>query len=187
MIPWLRRGPVRDLGEQRSFRPVPTRRVSEIGEVYFAVRSVGVSSSGYHVLQYAFVDSRGEVVMSAYTHAPSPVALIGSAPAQVGAEPLSPEAFERMATQICTGARLIGFHKRLQGGLLPDGARRSAAGLLCAAQRFEKRVGRGEVGGRGEAPSLAACLDYAGLPRPAGDDAEAQARAVRDLWRWAAA
>ncbi|WP_377355098.1 hypothetical protein [Phenylobacterium terrae] len=148
---------------------------------------MGVSTSGYHVLQYAFVDSRGEVVMSAYTHAPSPVALIGSAPAKVGAEPLSPEAFERMATQICAGARLIGFHKRLQGGLLPERARRAAAGLQCAAQTFEKRVGRGEVGGRGEAPSLAACLEHAGLPQPASDDAEAQALAVRDLWRWATA
>ncbi len=148
---------------------------------------MGVSSSGYHVLQYAFVDSRGEVVMSAYTHAPSPVALIGSAPTEVGAEPLSPEAFERMATQICAGARLIGFHKRLQGGLLPERARGAAAGLQCAASSFEKRVGRDEVGGRGEAPSLAACLAYARLPQPASEDAEAQARAVRDLWRWAVA
>jgi hypothetical protein len=148
---------------------------------------MGVSSSGYHVLQYAFVDSRGEVVMSAYTHAPSPVALIGSASAQAGAEPLSPEAFERMAMQICDGARLIGFHKRLQGGLLPECARRAAAGLQCAAQSFERRAGRGRVGGRGEAPSLVDCLAYAGLPQPAGDDAEAQALAVRDLWRWATA
>src|SRR5690606_7523035 len=182
---WKRRSHTEELGEARSFRPVVLRRVSERGEIYFAVRSMGVSSSGYHVLQYAFVDSRGEVVMSAYTHAPSPVALIGSAPANVGAEPLPPEAFERMATQVCAGARLIGFHKRLQAGLLPDSARRAAAGVHCVARRFEERVGRCKVGGPGEAAALADCMAYAGLPAPSGDDAVADARAVRDLWRWA--
>lgn len=159
------------------------RRVSEYGEIYFAVRSVGVSENGYHVLQYGFVDSRGEVVMSAHTHAPSPVALMGSAPVYAGAEPLPPESFERMAAQVCAGARLIGFG-RMQGGLLPARALDVARDLECAAGAFRRKAGK-SAGGRGEVMDLAACLALAGLAAPASDDVLDQALAVRALWNWA--
>ncbi len=153
--------------------------------LYFAVRSLGVQGRD-HVLQYAFADDRGNVVMSAFVRSQAPAAIMfGTRAEDLAMEPLDAEAFDPIAARLCGGAALVGYQRVLQGGLLPYGAVRSAAGVECAWRRFQqtaRRIGL-EVSAH-EPLTLNDCLAYAGLPVPPSEDAALRALAIRSLWRW---
>ena len=161
------------------------RQLSASDHLYFAIRSI--SADGHqHVMQYAFVDDRGTVVLSALARSASPVTMIAGQPAEdLSLEPLDPEAFEYLASRLCGGATLVAFHRVLQGGLLPYVAVASAAGVECAWRRFQGVARRRGIRlSRGEPLTLGDCLEKAGLPPLESEDAAMRALAIRALWRW---
>lgn len=163
----------------------PMRQLSASEHLYFAIRSI--SADGHsHVLQYAFVDDRGTVVLSAMARSASPVTMIAGQPAEdLGMEPLDPEAFEYLMSRICGGATLVAFHRVLQGGLLPYVAVASAASVECAWRRFQTTARRRGIRlSRGEPLTLGDCLEKAGLPPLISEDAAMRALSIRALWRW---
>jgi hypothetical protein len=166
-------------------RPGAWREVSASEHLYFAVRSVVADGRG-HVLQYAFVDDRGHVALSASVRTPSPVLVVGApASEDLPAPPLEPEAFEDLALKLCAGATLVAFHRVLQTGLLPAGATIRATGTECAWRRFQAVARRkGLRLSRQEPLTLNDCLEKAGLPSLDSEDAALRALAVRALWRW---
>ena len=153
--------------------------------LYFAVRSLGVQGRD-HVLQYAFADDRGNVVMSAFVRSEAPAALLLGCPAEdLAMEPLDPEAFEYIAAKLCGGATLVAYQRVLQGGLLPFGAARSAAGVECAWRRFQQTArALGLAYSCRDPLTLNDCLCLAGLSVPISEDAALRALAIRSLWRW---
>jgi len=153
--------------------------------LYFAVRSLGVQGRD-HVLQYAFADDRGNVVMSAFVRSQAPAAIMfGTRAEDLAMEPLDAEAFDPIAARLCGGATLVGYQRVLQGGLLPYGAVRSAAGVECAWRRFQQTARRIGLEVSAHAPlTLNDCLAYAGLPVLQSEDAALRALAIRSLWRW---
>ena len=153
--------------------------------LYFAVRSLGVQGRD-HVLQYAFADDRGNVVMSAFVRSEAPSALLLGCPAEdLAMEPLDPEAFDFIAAKLCGGATLVAYQRVLQGGLLPFGAARSAAGVECAWRRFQQTARALGLSYSPRDPlTLNDCLSLAGLPVPISEDAALRALAIRSLWRW---
>lgn len=174
-------------GVARSLEKIVRPREKCVGtdRLYFAVRSLGVQGRD-HVLQYAFADDRGNVVMSAFAHSEAPAALLMGCPAEdLAMEPLDPEAFEYIAAKLCGGATLVAYQRVLQGGLLPYGAARSAASIECAWRRFQQ-VARslGLPYSSREPLTLNDCLGLAGLPVPISEDAALRALAIRSLWRW---
>jgi hypothetical protein len=97
------------------------------------------------VLQYSFVDDRGNVVMSAFASSPSPVGLTcGEPPEDLPVEPLDPEELEYLISRVCAGACLVGYGRVLQGGLLPAAAPYRCAGsspharAAGACSRFDR-------------------------------------------------
>jgi hypothetical protein len=176
----------RCLPEPRSWRPNwGSRQLSASEHLYFAVRSVGGDGVG-HVLQYAFADDRGNVILTAFARSVSPVAMLAPPlPEDLGVEPLDPEAFEYLMTRICGGATLVAYHRVLQGGLLPYSAVSTAAGMECAWRRFQQVARRRGVRlSRGETLTLGDCMEKAGLPPLDSEDAAVRALAIRALWRW---
>lgn len=166
---------------RRAFRP----DVANSERLYFNVRSFG-SMGRDHVLQYAFVDDRGNVVMSAFVRAAAPGALLlGTPPGDLAAEPLDEARFDDVAAMICAGATLVAYQRVLQGGLLPRGAAGSAASLDCAWRRFQqtaRRIGL-EAPTRGPI-TLHDALALARLPPLDSEDAALRALSIRALWRW---
>lgn len=164
---------------------IGVRQVSASEHLYFAVRSLG-SDGAHHILQYAFVDDRGTVVLSACARSTSPVAMLAPPlPEDLAVQPLDPEAFEYLMTRLCGGATLVAYHRVLQGGLLPYGAVASAASVECAWRRFQQVARRRGIRlSRGEPLALNDCLEKAGLPVPESEDAAVRALSIRVLWRW---
>jgi len=161
------------------------RRATPDTHLFFCVRSF--SANGYkHVLQYAFVDDYGNVVLSAFAASDSPVGTTdGEPPEALPIEPLDPEALEYLLTRICDGATLVTFGKVLQGGLLPRAVIEGADQVRCAWRRFlQLNHPRRSGGDRYEPWTLDEALDRAGLKRPDSDDGAVRALAIRDLWRW---
>jgi hypothetical protein len=161
------------------------RQVSASEHIYFYVRSFAADGRG-HVLQYSFVDDRGNVVMSVFASSPSPVGLLaGEPPEDLAVEPLDPETLEYLIGRVCMGASLVGYGRVLQGGLLPLAAAQGAAGVECAWRRFH-RVARaaGFHLQRSRALTLDDALAIVGLPLPESADAAVRALAIRDLWAW---
>jgi hypothetical protein len=161
------------------------REAAASDHLYFAVRSLGVQGRD-HVLQYAFADDRGNVVMSAFVRSEAPAAILFGARAEdLAMEPLDTEAFDHIAARLCGGATLVAYQRVLQGGLLPYGAARSAAGVECAWRRFQQTARRiGLAVSAHEPLTLNDCLAYAGLPVLESEDAALRALAIRSLWRW---
>lgn len=161
------------------------RQLSATSHLYFAIRSI-CADGHQHVMQYAFVDDRGTVVLSALARSASPVTMIAGQPAEdLTMEPLDAEAFEYLMSRLCGGATLVAFHRVLQGGLLPYVAVAQAASVDCAWRRFQTVARRRGIRlSRGEPLTLADCLERAGLPPLQSDDAAMRALAIRDLWRW---
>lgn len=161
------------------------RQASASPHIYFYVRSFAADGRG-HVMQYSFVDDRGNVVLSAFAVSPSPVGLsMGQPPEDLAVEPLEQEELDHLIGRVCAGALLVGYGRVLQGGLLPAQAVQAAAGLECAWRRFH-RVSRA-VGvhlDRSEGLCLEEALVRVGLPAPDSCDAAMRALAIRDLWGW---
>lgn len=178
-------------GNPRSFQPKSwrphwgARQLSASEHLHFAVRSIGGDGRG-HVLQYAFADDRGNVILTAFARGASPVAMPAAFPPEdLGVEPLDPEAFEYLMSRICGGATLVAYHRVLQGGLLPYSAVSTAASVECAWRRFQQVARRRGVRlSRGEPLTLGDCLEKAGLPPLESEDAAVRALAIRALWRW---
>lgn len=192
-VPAARLGAVLDRGhvaraEAASFgrrRTLLRREASATDHLYFAVRSVMADGRG-HVLQYAFVDDRGHVALSATVRTQSPVMLVGAPAAEdLAAEPMDAAGFAAMARKLCSGATVVAFHRVLQTGLLPEGAMGGAAGAECAWRRFQAVARRkGLRLSRWEPLTLNDCLEKARLALIRSEDAALRALAIRDLWRW---
>ena len=153
--------------------------------LYINVRSLGVSGRG-HVLQYAFVDDRANVVMSAFVQSSAPSALLLGAPtADLALEPMDEPRFAEIAAKLCVGATLVAYHRVLQGGLLPPAAAHSAASMDCAWRRFQKTARHMGLDLPARTPiTLPDALALAGLPMLETEDAALRALSIRSLWRW---
>jgi hypothetical protein len=164
----------------RAIQPRP----AIVSRLFFAVRSLGAGEGG-HVLQYAFADEDGRIVLDRTACCPSPVSMLMPDPTfDRRAEPVESEDLEDAMAPLCRGAELVAFHRVLQGGLLPAGAQAAAARIDCAWRRFQAVARRrGLKLDRREPLDLDACLAGAGLAAPY-DDAADRALAVRRLWRW---
>ena len=119
--------------------------------------------------------SRGMSVMSAMLSALRPRCSSGSlfrAPS-------------RLLTPLCKGVTLVGFHRMLQGGLLPRAAADSAMSFQCVWRRLQEAAKTHRLCSRRDRPmTLNEGLALAGLPPLTSDDAAMRALAVRDLWIW---
>lgn len=179
-VGWALRRP-----EAASFAPRTRPQRAADDRLYFAVRSV--AATGFrHILQYAFVDDRGGVVMSVVAEAPSPLATPPHAPPEpMAVEPMAPEALEYMLGRICNGANIVTFGRVLQTGMLPREALDGAASVDCAWRRYLKLTRhRQPAFNRHEPLNLSDALNTAGLRAPTSEDAVMRALAVRDLWLW---
>jgi hypothetical protein len=163
----------------------PVRQASASPHIYIYLRSFAADGRG-HVLQYSFVDDRGNVVMSAFASSPSPVGLAcGEPPEDLPVEPLDSDELEYLISRVCAGACLVGYGRVLQGGLLPAAALQAAAGVECAWRRFHRVAkGAGLRLDRSEGLCLEDALARIGLPAPESCDAVMRALAIRDLWAW---
>jgi hypothetical protein len=162
----------------------PRLRSPDPDHLFFAVRSVAADGA-HHTLQYSVVDARGNVALSAFARAPSPVRMAAHQPPEdLPAQPLEAAELERMLTNLCGGAVLVGFHRVLQGGLLPEPTVRAAAGLECAWRRFLKVARARGWALEGGSPSLADALAAVGAPPLTSPDAALRALAIRELWSW---
>jgi hypothetical protein len=172
------------LGPRARTTPAPT--VAPAGHLFFNVRSFAAGDST-HTLQFGFVDRDANVVMSVFARAPSPV---GPAEEEDGdgalsVEPLAPDALERLLTPLCRGATLVGFHRVLQGGLLPHSTLRAASGFRCTWRRLQDAVvAHGLCSPRERPLTLNDALALAGLDALESEDAAIRALAIRQLWLW---
>ena len=161
-----------------------SHQVSASEHVYFAVRSVAADGR-QHVMQYAFVDDRGNVALSAFVRSSSPATLFGGAASEdLSTEPMDEATFAVLAARICRGATLVAFHRVLQSGLLPAAAATGAAGGECAWRRFQTVARRKGIRlSRHEPLALNDCLLKLGMAPLESDDAAVRALAIRRLWR----
>lgn len=166
------------------FAPKIDHQVSASEHIYFAVRSVAADGR-QHVMQYAFVDDRGNVALSAFVRSSCATALYGGMCSEdLSVEPMEEAAFRALAAKLCRGATLVAFHRVLQTGLLPDGSLAAAAGAECAWRRFQTVARRNGIGlSRREPLALNDCLQKLGLPALESEDAAIRALAIRKLWR----
>ena len=160
------------------------RQVSASDHLYFAARLVAADGR-QQVMQYAFVDDRGNVAFSAFVRSTSPVTMYGGAAGEdLLVEPISDALFSQLAIRLCAGATLVGFHRVLQAGMLPDQAVAGAAGSECAWRRFQAVARQRGIGlSRREPLTLNDCLEKLGLAPLETEDAALRALAIRALWR----
>jgi len=165
--------------------PVPSAAAEAARPLFFNVRSFAYGS-GSHTLQLGFVDADANVVFSAFATWPSNT-VIDSPPSvpRLPVEPLDPDSTSRMLQSVCRGAALVGFHRVLQGGLLPPNAVRSAHSLNCVWRRVQEAAKTHRFCRGSERPiTLNAALRLAGLKPIDSEDAVIRALAVRELWLW---
>ena len=132
--------------------------------LFFSVQSLTHADRG-RTLQLGFVDAGGSVVLNVFTRWPS---------GDVAIEPFGGQPMAERLHAMCRGADLVGFHRLLQGGLLPESALEAAASLNCLWKRLQPRGLK--------AVDMDAALALAGAPPLESDDAVAHALAVRELW-----
>jgi hypothetical protein len=166
---------------RRRYRP----DIAGSDRLFFNVRSFG-SVGRDHVLQYAFVDDHGNVVLSAFVRAAAQGALLlGAPPGDLATEPLDEARFDDVAAMLCAGSTLVAYQRVLQGGLLPRGAVGSAASVDCAWRRFQQTARRiGLATPVREPITLHDALALARLPPLDSEDAALRALSIRALWRW---
>jgi hypothetical protein len=152
--------------------------------LYFAVRSFGATGPR-HILQYAFADDRGNVVMSAFAETGRPTADGRDLVEDMLVAPLDREALDRLVGDVCRDSNLVAFGRVLQAGLLPRDTVSSAASVECAWRLIRrKRRQRRLTFDRHQALTLSDALTAAGLPPLESADAAMRALAIRDLWMW---
>ncbi len=170
---------------RRSFRLFPPRRQRASSEhLYFEVRPVA-GGTGRQLLQYAFVDDRGTIVLSVVGEAAaSPAAPLGEPPDDLAIQPMDAAWLSTLIGSVCEGASLVAFHKVLQGGLLPAGALAGAASLDCAWRRYLRLMRRSRRFDRSEPVTLDDALEAAGIGAVGAPDAALRALGLRELWAW---
>lgn len=164
--------------------PRAPRQVSASDHLYFAVRSVAADGR-QHVLQYAFADDRGNVALSAFVRSTSTATIVGGCASEdLSVEPMGEEEFSALVARICRGATLVGFHRILQTGMLPEPVLDLMAGSECAWRRFQAVARRAGIRlSRQEPLALNDCLRKLGLAPLETEDAAMRALAIRSLWR----
>jgi len=174
------RGPKAARGAFRMFTPRRQKAASE--HLYFSVRPMA-AAGGRQLLQYAFVDDRGNVVLSVCGEAAAPYHGPDLTPPEdLAAAPMDPEWLAILIGRICQGASLVTFHKVLQGGLLPPGAIDRAESIECAWRRYVRLArGRGCFD-RAEPVTLDDALEAVGLDAVGAPDAALRALGIRELW-----
>lgn len=152
--------------------------------LYFAVRSFGATGPR-HILQYAFADDRGNVVMSSFAEAGGARRGGRDLAEEMLVAPLDPKALDHLVSNVCRGSNLVAFGRVLQGGLLPGETVSSAASIDCAWRRF-LRISRQRrlAFDRHQPLTLSDALTVAGLAPLESPDAAMRALAIRDLWMW---
>jgi hypothetical protein len=167
------------------FRLFPQRRQRSASEhIYFDVRTV-VASGGRHLLQYGFVDDRGNIVLSVVgeTKAPFPAPEIVP-PEDLAAQPMDEAWLALLIRMTCRGASLVTFHKVLKSGLLPPGVAEEAESIDCAWRRYVRLARRRGQFDRSEPVTLDDALARAGLGAVGAVDASLRALGIRELWSW---
>jgi hypothetical protein len=152
--------------------------------LYFAVRSFGATGPR-HILQYAFADDRGNVVMSSFAETAKPYRGRHDLAEEMLVAPLDPQAIDHLVSNICRDSNLVAFGRVLQAGLLPGETVHRAASVGCAWRRF-LRISRQRrlAFDRHQPLTLSDALTAAGLPPLESADAAMRALAIRDLWMW---
>jgi len=166
----------------RLFTPRPQKSASE--HIYFDVRTV-VASGGRHMLQYGFVDDRGNIVLSVLgeTKAPFPAPEVVP-PEDLAAEPMDEAWLGLLVRMLCRGASLVTFHKVLKSGLLPPGVVEEVDSVECAWRRYVRLARRRGQFDRSQPVTLDDALATAGLPPVGAADASLRALGIRELWAW---
>lgn len=161
-----------------------TRQSAADDRLYFAVRSFGFSAAR-QILQYAFADDRGNVVMSYLAQAETPCLGGPELTEDMPVQPLDPAALDFVMSKVCHGSNLVAFGRVLQAGLLPSETVKVAGSIDCAWRRFLK-IGRQRrlSFDRHQPLTLSDALAAAGLPSLESADAAMRALAIRDLWMW---
>lgn len=113
----------------RSFGRAPPHRATD-DRLYFAVRSLGFSGPR-HILQYAFADDRGNVVMSTLGRSEAPFGAAPQLSEDLLVEPLDSEALDLLLSRVCGGANMVAFGRVLQAGVLPAPAVQAARSIDC--------------------------------------------------------
>lgn len=158
--------------------------VSASDHLYFAVRSV-CANGRQLVMQYAFADDRGNVVLSAFVRSSSPATMVGGfASEDLAVEPMEEGEFSGLLARLCRGASLVAFHRVLQTGMLPESVLGLVAGSECVWRRFQAVARRKGIRlSRHEPLALNDCLQKLGLAPLETEDAAMRALAIRSLWR----
>ena len=152
--------------------------------LYFAVRSFGATGPR-HILQYAFADDRGNVVMSSFAEADRPYRSGRVLAEEMLVAPLDREALDHLVSNICRDSNLVAFGRVLQGGLLPGKTVKTAASVDCAWRRFLRISRQRQMAfDRHQPLTLSDALASAGLAPLESPDAALRALAIRDLWMW---
>ncbi len=168
------------------FEPAAPRPAETVqGRYYLHVRSVAADGER-HLLQFSLADDDGNVAVSAFARAPSPVG--GPWTGEEGG-PRSVDALEwdelEAALRPCRDAWVVAFGRRLHGGLLPASVREGIGKFDCARTRFLKVARR-----RGLRVPPGGLIDVndarrlVGLAPVRSADAALRALALRELWLW---
>jgi hypothetical protein len=175
-MPWARR-----LGLPVEIKPSPRPSEARPNQMFLHVRSVGADGFA-HLFQFAIVNADGNVVVSVFARARSPIQAGGTSC------PTLPSVWWDQleeALKPCHGGWLISFGRGLHGGFLPLGTKEGVASLDCARERFLKVARRrGLKVGPGEVVDLNDARRLIGLPPVRSPDAALQALGLRELWRW---
>jgi hypothetical protein len=139
-------------------------RAKAAPSVYLAVAMAGVGASGVE-LEIAMADDAGDLRLTARTSGIDHV-------------------LARRISSLAHSRRVVLFQHRFQSGLLPPRSLDGACSVECAWRTFQEAARRRPGSPCARPLDLEACVALAGLPAPAGPGAEAQARAIRDLWVW---
>ena len=162
----------------------PRRQKSATEHIYFDIRTV-VAAGGRHLLQYGFVDDRGNIVLSVLGESRTPCTGPEVAPPEdLAAEPLDAEWLELLIRTLCRGASLVTFHRVLKSGLLPDGVVEAAESVECAWRRYLRLARRRGQFDRGQPVTLDDALERAGIGAVGAADASLRALGIRELWTW---
>jgi hypothetical protein len=167
------------------FRLFPPRRQKAATEhIYFDVRTM-VASGGRHLLQYGFVDDRGNIVLSVVgeTRAPFPPPEVVP-PDDLAAEPMDEAWLGLLIRMLCRGASLVTFHKVLKSGLLPPGVVQEVGSVECAWRRYVRLARRRGQFDRNQPVTLDDALEVAGIGAVGAADASLRALGIRELWSW---
>ena len=164
--------------------PQPDRQRAADDRLYFSVRSFGFNGAR-HILQYAFVDDRGNVVLSSFGHTDRAQSRAPDLAEEMPVEPFDAQTLDYLTGRVCEGSHLVAFGRVLQAGLLPGAAASHAGSVDCAWRRFLKVSRQRNIAfDRHQPLTLGDALDLAGLAPLTSPDAAMRALAIRDLWMW---